>query len=75
MDLEKAYDRVIRKVLEWAMRKKGIQVVLVISLMSLYEGAKTRVREDSELSVEFKAKMGMHQTCVVTYFFSCSTCH
>ena len=31
------------------MRKKGIPEVLVRSVMSLYEGAKTRVRLDSEL--------------------------
>ena len=32
------------------MRKKGIPEVLVRSVMSLYEGAKTGVRVDSELS-------------------------
>ena len=49
VDLEKAFDRVLRKVLEWAMRKKGLPEVLVRSVMSLYEEAKTRVRVDSEL--------------------------
>ena len=44
VDLEKAFDRIPRKVLEWALRKKGITEVLVRSVMSLYEGAKTRVR-------------------------------
>ena len=37
VDLEKAYDRVPRKVLEWALRKKGIPEVMVKSVMSLYE--------------------------------------
>ena len=40
VDLKKAFDSVLRKVLELAMRKKGIPVVLVRSVMSLYEGAK-----------------------------------
>ena len=44
VDLEKAFDRVLRKVLEWAMRKRGIPEVMVRAVMSLYEGAKTRVR-------------------------------
>ena len=35
VDLEKAFDRVLRKVLEWAMRKKGIPEVLVRSVMSI----------------------------------------
>ena len=41
---------------------------LVISLMSLYEGAKTRVRVDSELSEEFEGKVGMHQGSVLSPF-------
>ena len=40
VDLEKAFDRVPKKLLEWAMRKKGIPQVLVRLVMSLYEGAK-----------------------------------
>ena len=48
-DLEKAFDRVLRKVLEWAMRKRSIQEVMVRAVMSL-EGAKTRVRVGLELS-------------------------
>ena len=47
VDLEKAFDRIPRKVFECAMRKKGIPEVLVRSMRSLYEGAKTRVRADS----------------------------
>ena len=41
MDLEKAFDRVPRKMLEWALRKKEIPEVLVRSVVNLYEGAKT----------------------------------
>ena len=50
MDLEKAFDIVPRKLLEWSLRKKDIQEVLVRSVMSLYDGARTMVRVDSELS-------------------------
>ena len=59
VDLEKAFDRVPRKVFRWIMRKKGIPEVLVRSVMNLYEGAKTMVRVDSELSEEFEVKVGM----------------
>ena len=44
VDLEKAFDRVPRMVLEWAMRKRGIPESMVRAVMSLYEGTKTRVR-------------------------------
>ena len=57
VDLEKALDRVPMKVLEWALRKKGIPEVLVRSVMGLYEGAKTRVRVDSELSEELEVHL------------------
>ena len=39
--IDKAFSTVPRKVLEWAMRMKGIPEILVRSLMSLYEGGKT----------------------------------
>ena len=66
--LDKAFKRVPRKVLEWAMKKTEIPEFLVGSVMSLYEGAKTRVSVDSELSVEFEVKVGMHQGSVLSTF-------
>ena len=68
VNLEKAFDRVPRKVLEWAMRKKRMPEVLACSVMSLYEGAKRRVRVDSELSEEFEVKVGMLQGSMLSSF-------
>ena len=68
VDLDKAYDRVLMKMLEWAMRKKGMPEVLVRSVMILFEGAKTSVRVDSELTEEFEVKVGMHQGSVLSPF-------
>ena len=42
--------------------------VLVRSLMSLFKGAKTRVRVDSELSEEFDVNVEMHQVSVLSPF-------
>ena len=61
VDLDKAFDRVPRKVLEWTLRKQGIPDVFMRAVMSLYEGAKTRVTVDSELSEEFEVNVGLHQ--------------
>ena len=36
--------------------------------MPLYEGAKTRVRVDSELLEELEVKVGMHQGSVLSPF-------
>jgi len=43
VDLEKAFDRVPREVIRWAMRKLGDKEWLVSTVMSVY-GAKTVVR-------------------------------
>ena len=59
VDLEEAFDRVPRKVLKLALWMKEIPKVLNRLVMSLYEGAKTRVGVDSELSEEFEVKVGM----------------
>ena len=68
MVLEKAFDRVPKKLLEWSIGKKWISEVLVRSVMSLYEGVKTWVRVDSELSEEFMVKVGIHHGSVLSPF-------
>ena len=40
VDLEKAFDWVPRRVLEWEMRKRGIPEAMVRAVTSLYEGAR-----------------------------------
>ena len=39
VDLEKAFDRVPRKVVEWAMRKLGVEEWLVRAVMAMYKHA------------------------------------
>ena len=53
VDLEKAFHRVLRKVVEWAMKNKGIPEALFRAVMSLYKGAKTKVKVGTHLSEEF----------------------
>ena len=66
VDMEKAFDRVPRKVMEWAMRKKDLSQVIVRAVMSLYDDAKTRARVGSALSEEFKVKVGIHEGSVLS---------
>ena len=61
MEFKKAFGRVPRKVMEWAMRKKGFPEVIARAVVSLYHGAKTKVRVGSELSEEFLVQVGVHQ--------------
>ena len=55
------------------MRKKGLSEVIVRAVMSLYDGAKTRVRVGSGYSEEFEVKVGVHQGSVLSplLFASC----
>ena len=61
VDLEKAFDRVPTEVIQWAMRKLGVEEWLVSAVMSMYTGAKTVVRTVFGNSSSFEVKVGMHQ--------------
>ena len=73
VDMEKAFDRVPRKVMEWAMRKKGLSEVMVRAVMGLYDGAKTIVRVGSGYSEEFE--VGVHQGSVLSSLLFHYCCH
>ena len=66
VDLEKAFDRVPRRVMQWALRKKELPEILLKSVMSLYEGLKTKVKVGSEFSKEFYVEVGVHQGSVLS---------
>ena len=63
--MEKAFDGVPRRVMEWAMRKKGLPEILDNAVMSLYKEAETKVRVGSGLSEEFCVKVTAHQGYVL----------
>ena len=71
MDLEKAFDRVPRRVMQWALRKKGLPEILVKAVMSLYEGLKTKVKVGSELSEEFYVAIGVHHGSICVCHLYC----
>ena len=48
VDIEKAFDRVPRKVMEWTRKKKCLLEVIARAVMSLYHGTKIKVRGESE---------------------------
>ena len=47
--------------MDWAMRKKGLSEVMVRAVMSLCDGAKTRVRMGSAYSEKFEVKIDVHK--------------
>jgi len=59
--LEKAFDRVPREVMRWAMCKLGVEEWLVLAVMFVYTGAKIVVRTVYGHSSGVEVKVGMHQ--------------
>ena len=66
VDLEKAFDRVPRDVVRWALRKLGVDEWLVKAVMAMYVGAKTVVKTQDEPSDELEVKVGLHQGSVLS---------
>ena len=66
VDLEKAFDRVTRKVLWGAMRKVGVEEWIVRLVQAMYSNARSRVRIGSEYSEEFEVGVGVHQGSVLS---------
>ena len=66
VDLEKAFDRVPREVVWWALRKVGVEEWLIKVIQSMYVGVTTAVRMKGEESMEFHVKVGVHQGSVLS---------
>ena len=66
VDLEKAYDRVRREVVEWALRKAGVDEWLVFTIATMYEGAMTAVKTEDGLTDWFNILVGLHQGSVLS---------
>lgn len=66
VDLEKAFDRVPRKVLWWALRSLGVEEWAVRVIQAMYENARSRVRVNGHYSEEFGVEVGVHQGSVLS---------
>ena len=66
VDLEKAFDRVPRRVIWWAMRKLGLEEWIVRFVQAMYTNTKSNVRVNNEYSEEFGVKVGVHQGSVLS---------
>ena len=66
VDLEKAFDRVPRDVIWWAMHKLGVDEWLVRLVQSMYKDVRSRVRGGDGYSEEFGVGVGFHQSSVLS---------
>ena len=66
VDLEKAFDRVPREVLWWALRRAGVDEWIIRVIKSMYEGVTTSVKMNGKESENFEVKVGVHQGSVLS---------
>ena len=66
VDLEKAFDRVPREVVWWALRCLGMDEWIVSVIKAMYEDATTTVRVNGRESKAFSVRVGVHQDSVLS---------
>ena len=66
VDLEKAFDRVSRDVVWWAMRKLAVDEWIINVVQAMYSNSRSRVRINDSFSEEFPIKVGVHQGSVLS---------
>ena len=66
VDLEKAFDRVPRKVLWWALKKLNVPEWLVNIIQAMYYNPSSKVCVESSYSDSFGVNVGVHQGSVLS---------
>ena len=64
--MEKAYDRVPRGVVRWAMRKLNVDEWLTETIMATYDFSNSAVRVNNTVGNKFNVKAGVHQGSVLS---------
>ena len=66
VDLEKAFDRVPREVLWWALRELGVEEWIIMVIQSMYEGSTTAMKFKNGESSQFGVGVRVHQGSVLS---------
>jgi len=68
IDLEKAYDSILRKVLRECLEKKGVSKAYIQAIKDIYEGVKTSVRSLAGDTEYFSIEIRLHQGSALNLF-------
>ena len=66
VDLEKAFDRIPRAAIRWALRRQCVPERLVASVLNLYESTTSKVAVAGDLSDDFPIEVGVHQGSILS---------
>ena len=71
IDLEKAYDKVPRKVMRWAPEKKRVLIKYITLIKDMYDDVVTSVRACDGVTSDFLINIGLHQRSALSpYIFA-----
>ena len=68
VDLEKAFDRVPRVLIESSLRRKGVVECYVKAVMKMYKEVLSQVKVEGEDSKEFAVRVGIQQGSILLPF-------
>ena len=66
VDLEKAFDKIPRTAIRWALGRQRVPERLINSVMTLYRETRSSVRVAGETSMGFGIELGVHQGSVLS---------
>jgi Reverse transcriptase (RNA-dependent DNA polymerase) len=68
IDLEKAYDKILRNIMWWTLKRKLVPTKYVILIKDMYTNAVTYVRAYDGESNTFSIKIGLHQGSALSLY-------
>ena len=68
VDLQKAFDRVQRVLIEISLRRNGVAECYVKAVMKMYKEVQSQMKVEGEDSKEFAVRVGIHQRSVLSPF-------
>jgi hypothetical protein len=70
IDLEKAYDKVPRNIMWWALQKHKVSTKYITLIKDMYDNAVTSVRTSDRDTNDFSINIGLHQgSALSSYLF------
>ena len=64
VDVERVFDRVLKEIIWWALRRKGVMEREIKAMKEMYMNIRACVKVESMRSKSFDVKVGVHQESI-----------